>query len=109
MADGYTRFLVEHLMSEVVAGAQSCDRFIPNSFIEQMLDYTIKMKPYSTSMKIDYNERRPLEVEAIFGNPVRVAQETGTYLPQIACVYQQIKFLDAKNCRNTTVSDSSLA
>jgi len=108
MANVHTRFLVEHLMGEVVAGAQSCARLIPNSFIEQMLDHTVKMKPYGTSMKIDYNERRPLEVEAIFGNPLRVAQEVGAYLPQIACVYQQIKFLDAKNCRNTTVSDSSL-
>ena len=60
-------------------------------------------------MKIDYNERRPLEVEAIFGNPLRVAQKAGTYLPQIACVYQQLKFLNAKNCHSTTVSDSPLA
>jgi 2-dehydropantoate 2-reductase len=92
----HTRKLVEQLMYEVVAGSKSCGRIIPDSFVQTMLDYTVKMKPYRTSMKIDYDERRPLEVEAIFGNPLRKAQAAGVYLPQISCVYQQLKFLDEK-------------
>ncbi|MEH2315035.1 MAG: putative 2-dehydropantoate 2-reductase [Nostoc sp.] len=90
----HTRKLVEQLMYEVAAGSFSCDRIIPDSFIQTMLDYTVKMKPYRTSMKIDYDERRPLEVEAIFGNPLRKAHSRGVDLPQISCVYQQLKFLD---------------
>jgi 2-dehydropantoate 2-reductase len=90
----HTHKLVEQLMYEVVAGAKSCGRIIPDSFIQTMLDYTVKMKPYRTSMKIDYDERRPLEVEAIFGNPLRKAQAAGVDLPQISCIYQQLKFLD---------------
>lgn len=96
MADSYTRQLVEKLMYEVADGAKSTGRIIPDSFIQTMLDYTVKMKPYRTSMKIDYDERRPLEVEAIFGNPLRKAQAAGVNLPQISCVYQQLKFLDAR-------------
>ena len=61
-----------------------------------MLNITAKMKPYRTSMKIDYDERRPLEVEAIFGNPLRMAKAADVILPQITCIYQQLKFLDAK-------------
>ncbi len=95
MAGVHARSLVEQLMREVVAGAAKCDRNIPDSFIEQMLDHTVKMKPYRTSMKIDYDERRPLEVEAIFGNPLRAAQTAGADLPQITMLYQQLKFLDA--------------
>ncbi|MEH2445498.1 MAG: putative 2-dehydropantoate 2-reductase [Nostoc sp.] len=90
----HTRKLVEQLMYEVAAGSFSCDRIIPDSFIQTMLDYTVKMKPYRTSMKIDYDERRPLEVEAIFGNPLRKAHSRGVDLPQISCIYQQLKFLD---------------
>ena len=86
-------------MREVVAGARSCDRIIPNDFIYQMLNRTEKMKPYRTSMKIDYDQRRPLEVEAIFGNLLRVAQAASADLPQITTLYQQLKFLDAKNRR----------
>ncbi len=92
----HTRKLVEQLMYEVAAGSKSCGRIIPDSFIQTMLDYTVKMKPYRTSMKIDYDERRPLEVEAIFGNPLRKAQAADVNLPQISCIYQQLKFLDEK-------------
>lgn len=94
MAYVHTCKLVEQLMYEVVAGAKSYGRIIPDSFIQTMLDWTVKMKPYRTSMKIDYDERRPLEVEAIFGNPLRKAQAAGVNLPQISCIYQQLKFLD---------------
>ncbi|MFN6473367.1 MAG: putative 2-dehydropantoate 2-reductase [Nostoc sp. SerVER01] len=90
----HTRKLVEQLMYEVAAGSKSCGRIIPDSFIQTMLDYTMKMKPYRTSMKIDYDERRPLEVEAIFGNPLQKAHSSGVDLPQISCIYQQLKFLD---------------
>jgi len=97
MADLYTRTLVEGLMNEVSLGAKSTGRLIPASFIETMLDYTVKMKPYRTSMKIDYDEKRPLEVEAIFGNPLRTAAENDVSLPLIRCLYQQLKFLDIRN------------
>jgi 2-dehydropantoate 2-reductase len=96
MADVYARQLVEQLMYEVRVGAESTGRVIADSFIQTMLDYTVNMKPYRTSMKIDYDENRPLEVEAIFGNPLRMAQANGSILPQINCLYQQLKFLDAR-------------
>ena len=97
MANADTRMLVEQLMWEVVAGAKSCDRAIPDSFIHKMLDYTDKMKPYRTSMKLDYDEKRSLEVEAIFGNPLRMAQQAGINLPKIDMLYRQLKFLDVHN------------
>jgi 2-dehydropantoate 2-reductase len=58
------------------------------------------MTPYRTSMKIDYDEARPLEVEAIIGNPLRVATAAGANLPLMGMLYQQLKFLDAKNRHN---------
>ncbi|MBS3025801.1 MAG: putative 2-dehydropantoate 2-reductase [Dolichospermum sp. DET50] len=97
MTDMHTGELVESLMWEVVAGAKSTGRIIPESFIQTMLDYTVKMKPYRTSMKIDFDEKRPLELEAIFGNPLRKAELAGVNLPQICCLYQQLKFLDLRN------------
>jgi 2-dehydropantoate 2-reductase len=97
MADNHTRSLVEQLMHEVVAGAAAAGRIIADRVIQQMIDHTLKMTPYRTSMKIDYDEKRSLEVEAIFGNPLRAAQAAGTDLPKIAMLYQQLKFLDAKN------------
>jgi 2-dehydropantoate 2-reductase len=97
MTDIHTRQLVESLMWEVVAGAKSTGRTISESFVQTMLDYTVKMKPYRTSMKIDFDEKRPLEIEAIFGNPLRKAAAEGVNLQQIRCLYQQLKFLDMRN------------
>ena len=96
MADNHTRSLVEQLMREVVAGAAATGRIIPDRFIQQMLDYTEKMTPYRTSMKLDYDEGRPLEVETMFGNPLRTATAAGANLPLIGMLYHQLKFLDAK-------------
>ncbi|MBE9093958.1 putative 2-dehydropantoate 2-reductase [Tychonema sp. LEGE 07203] len=96
MANSNTLTLVEEIMAEVIAAAKSCDRIIPDSFISDMLEHTHKMKPYRTSMKIDYDESRPLEVEAIFGNPMRVAQQAGVKLPQIEVLYRMLKFVDAQ-------------
>jgi 2-dehydropantoate 2-reductase len=96
MANSSTRILAEELMREVVTGAKSSDRLIPDSFIQKMLDYTQKMIPYRTSMKIDYDDRRPLEIAAMFGNPLRFAQERGATMPKIAMLYQQLQFLASR-------------
>ncbi|KAF3884113.1 MULTISPECIES: putative 2-dehydropantoate 2-reductase [Nostocales] len=95
MASPDSSKLVEELMYEVATGAKALGRTIPDTFIQKMLHNTAKMTPYLTSMKIDYDERRPMEVEAIFGNPLRMVQAAGTNLPKIDCLYQQLKFLDA--------------
>ncbi|WP_088893584.1 putative 2-dehydropantoate 2-reductase [Leptolyngbya ohadii] len=111
MADPHARQLATDLMQEVLRGANAClqqplpasikpsgsDRAIFADFVQTMLDYTEKMKPYRTSMKLDYDDRRPLEVEAIFGNPLRMAQNTGIHLPLVQMLYQQLKFLDSQN------------
>ncbi|NES06264.1 MAG: putative 2-dehydropantoate 2-reductase [Okeania sp. SIO2F4] len=97
MANTDTRFVAEQLMWEVVAGAKSCGRIIDDRFIQKMLDHTEKMKPYLTSMKLDYEGKKPLEVEAIVGNPLQMAKEAGVDLPMISLLYRQLKFLDVRN------------
>jgi 2-dehydropantoate 2-reductase len=95
-----SRTLVEQLMKEVLLGATTSKRSIPEAFIQEMLDHTEKMEPYRTSMKIDYDEHRPMEVEAILGNPLCSAQDRGIELPQVSMLYQQLKFLNARNTQD---------
>ncbi|WP_370583881.1 putative 2-dehydropantoate 2-reductase [Oxynema sp. CENA135] len=99
IADRATRCLAEDLMQEVVNGAAAYDRAIAPEFVQEMLDKTVKMKPYLTSMKLDYDRRQPLEVEAIFGNPLKKAAQAGVRLPKIETLYQQLVFLDRRNRR----------
>jgi len=97
MAQPQSRQLVEAIMREVVADARACGVAVTDEIIKRMLANTEKMAPYRTSMKIDYDDHRPLRVEAIFGNPLRAVQQVGTTSPLLEQLYAQLKFLDARN------------
>jgi 2-dehydropantoate 2-reductase len=91
-----SRLLVMEIMREVVAGAASCGHKIPDTFVREMLDYTDSMVPYRTSMKIDFDEKRPMEVEAIFGNPLRAITSAHGSAPRMEMLYRELKYLDDK-------------
>ena len=99
MGDPHTLELSEQLMREVAAGSGACGREIGDDFIEYMLGLTREMTPYLTSMKIDCDMKRPMEVEAIFGRPLRAAHEAGAQCPRMEMLYQQLKFIDERNRR----------
>jgi 2-dehydropantoate 2-reductase len=99
MLDDNARQLAADLMAEVVMGAAGQGRQIPPGFLEEMLEHTAEMKPYRTSMKIDYDEARPLEVEAMYGAPLKAAQAANVQLPKIMALYQQLKFLDGRQMK----------
>jgi 2-dehydropantoate 2-reductase len=97
MTDTHARALVEDIMREVVAGARACGRAIDDGFVQKMLAMTLAMAPYRASMKVDFDDHRPMEVEAIHGNPLRAAEQAGARMPLVATLYRQLKFLDARN------------
>jgi 2-dehydropantoate 2-reductase len=99
VADPAIRTLAIELMHEIRAAAAATDRHIPAEFIDTMLATTDAMRPYLTSMKLDLDHDRPLEVEAIFGNPIRTAQASGVAMPQTLTLYRQLKFLDDRRSR----------
>ncbi|MGG6238085.1 putative 2-dehydropantoate 2-reductase [Nodosilinea sp. AN01ver1] len=107
MADPDIRQLAEQLMVEVLEAArQDGDllspgqgRHLPQELVARMLAHTEQMTPYRTSMKIDFDEGRPLEVEAIYGNPMRAAQTAGAAVPKIEMLYHQLKAIDRRQSK----------
>lgn len=105
MGDCGVRSLITTLMNEVVSVANAWGRQnaargkreLPADLIQQMLTHTEEMAAYRTSMKIDHDEGRPLEIEAILGNPIRTAQALNMAVPAMVMLYQQLSFLDAIN------------
>ncbi len=97
MQDPLTRQLAQHVMEEVVAGAAACGRILSETIVADMLARTEKMAPYRTSMKVDYECCRPLEVEAIVGYPLHQAQQAGTHLLRIEMLYTVLTALDRQN------------
>ena len=96
MADGPTRRLAAELMREVAAAARAASgRVIDEDFIQGQLADTRKMAPYRPSMLLDCQAGRPMEIEAIFGAPLRAARAAGCPTPHLEALYQQLKSLDA--------------
>ncbi|GAB5402196.1 MAG: putative 2-dehydropantoate 2-reductase [Aureliella sp.] len=92
-----SRELASELMEDVRSAALACGYEIPSEFAEKMMRDTEKMVPYASSMLLDYRAKRPIEVEAIFGNAVRAAAACGYTAHRIQTLYQQLRFLDAVN------------
>lgn len=103
MADEQVKAHILTLMTEVITAANSwvdflsretvSTRHIPVTWADAMVEATTKMQPYRTSMKIDFDEGRPLEVEAILGNPMRAATQLGVAVPAIKQLYERVKTL----------------
>jgi 2-dehydropantoate 2-reductase len=53
------------------------------------------MGPYRPSSLIDWQEGRAVEVEAIWGEPLRRAQAAGIAMPRLAALYAQLRHLNA--------------
>lgn len=94
MAEPASAARVRRIMGDVVALAAAAGRHIDPAFVQKMLDDTARMKPYRTSMKIDFDSRRPLEVEAIYGNPLRFARARRVQVPEIEQLYAQLKAME---------------
>ncbi len=91
MADPTHRAHAYALMCEVQAAAKACTgRVIEDAFIDLMMDWTDKMEPYLPSMKLDHDAGRPLEVEAIFGAPLRAANQVGCPVLCLKALYEQL-------------------
>jgi 2-dehydropantoate 2-reductase len=96
VADPSVRSLVVELMGEVAAGAAAVGRPVPRGFAERMLTMTEAMIPYATSMKLDHDAGRPLEVGAIYDAPVAAAAAAGCAMPRTAALAAQLRFLDRR-------------
>jgi 2-dehydropantoate 2-reductase len=90
-----TRALCRTLMEEVAAAARACARPIEDGFLDKMMADTKKMKPYATSMKLDHDRGRPMEVEAIYGYPLRAARAAGVDMPETEKLYRQLQAIDS--------------
>jgi 2-dehydropantoate 2-reductase len=89
--------LVRELMKEVQLAAASDGKTITDAFIEERIQRTFHMKPYAPSMKLDFDQGRPMELEAIYRDPILRAEINGAEVPKIKFLYQALAFLDQRN------------
>ncbi len=93
VADEGLRQLSRRLMEEIVDAAAKFGHVIPRSFVDIQFDRTAKMGRYRPSSLIDYEEGREVELEEIWGEPVRRAKTQGVPVPRLEMLYWLIKRL----------------
>ncbi len=84
------RTLCQTLMNEVAEASAACARPIEPEFIEKMMTDTEQMEPYAPSMKLDFDRGNPMEIEAIYGAPLRAAHAAGVPMPATEKLYRQL-------------------
>lgn len=95
MTNKQTRELSKELMLEVIHGANACGVHLKESLAQQMIDMTLKMKPYAPSMKLDYDHRRPMEIAYIYSKPIETAREAGFEMRKISMLEKQLRFIQS--------------
>jgi len=83
------------LMLELQAAAKARGFTIPDAFLARQFTLTAEMDGYKPSSLIDYLEGRPVEVEAIWGYPLRRAEAAGVPMPYLRRLYERLKTLCA--------------
>jgi 2-dehydropantoate 2-reductase len=91
--------LVRAIMKEVIAGARGCGVELPENVIDQRMSETRTMGSYKSSMQLDRQNNRPMEVEAILGEPVRQAAIAGVAMPLVGELYRLAQIVNLAKCR----------
>ncbi len=88
--------LARNVMEEVCLIAEAAGHPLPEEIVQQNIDGTRAMAPYKSSMLVDFEAARPMEVEAILGNGLRVAKRHGVSAPHMESLYGLLKLVDSK-------------
>jgi 2-dehydropantoate 2-reductase len=86
--------LVRDLMLEILATARALGFPLPDRLAEENLERTRVMGAYKASTLVDYERRMPLELDALFREPLRHALASGIPTPRLAALCRILEQLD---------------
>lgn len=96
-----SRRLINDLMLEVIHGAQACGIDLEERLAEEQLVLTDTFPAYKPSMMLDYENRRPMEINYIYDNPLQEALKHGFDMQKVKVIAAQLHFLDDCMTNNT--------
>lgn len=90
-----TRQLIYDQMMEVIGAAQALGvSTLTSEFADQMMATTDQMVPYSPSMKLDFDNGRPMEIEYLYSRPIAEAKKAGFEMPKLAMLEAELRFIE---------------
>lgn len=85
------RDLIRRQMLEVVGAANALGvSGLTEEFADNMIAETLTMPPYSPSMKLDYDNHRPMEIYYLYTRPIQMASEMGFDMPLLKHLEQTL-------------------
>jgi 2-dehydropantoate 2-reductase len=95
-ADPRTAGEARALMLEVQRAAAAFGFTISDDYMEKQFTRTVPMGPYRPSSLVDFLAGREVEIEPIWGEPLRRAQAAGVEMPRLSQLYSRIVALCAE-------------
>lgn len=83
--------LIRDIMKEIIRVAAALGHYIPSSFIDKQIQITYPMLKYRPSSMIDYIQGSPVEFEAIWENPLKIAHNQNVEVPAMENLAKRIK------------------
>ena len=99
LADENLRLLALELMDETIAIANAAGHPLPTAIALDQMKRTGLMGDFKPSTLLDYLAGRPLEIEPIWGEPLRRAQSLGLAVPQLEKLHRQLVSLERAACQ----------
>ncbi len=90
LADPALEHEVRDLMREVADAAGRLGHRISDKFVHDQVERTRPMGAYRTSSLIDFQEGREVEIEPIWGEPLRRALAAGATVPRLQHLYDEL-------------------
>ena len=94
--------LIRAIITEVHQAATACGATIAPEWIDKTIDHTRTMKPYDSSMRLDYLAGRPMELQMILKNPIEAAHQAGVDMPKTEMLYQLLSFMGGAQRQSTS-------
>ena len=88
--------LVRELMSEVIAAANAQQLKVDPGYAEVQISRTRPMGAYRASTLIDFERKQPLEVEALFLQPLNRAKQAGVPTPRLSALCRILAALEER-------------
>jgi 2-dehydropantoate 2-reductase len=85
---------VRQAMQEICAVAAATGHPLHPKLVDQMIGATLAMPAYKTSMALDYENGRPMEIEAILGNAVRAGRQNNVAMPALESIYALARMIE---------------
>ena len=93
-------YLTRRLMDEVIDAARKLGYMLPLDLGEVQFKRTAEMGKYLPSTLLDYLAGRPIELEAIWGEPYRRASNAGAEVGRLETCLQLLRSLEGRQVRS---------